>query len=139
MKLNFNKAQCFKLPNAFYQVIETEFNNDNSDKNTIAAFTLNFRDEDYSSETGGYHPVEIRFEKHDKKWLCIYITDFSFSGGPFPELVKEIDVCFNSKRVFSLYGGWLSNREGNELLMLFINNFIEYYNSGSYTTQISFD
>lgn len=139
MKLNFNKAQCFKLPYDFYQIIETEFNNDDSDKNTITAFTLNFRDEDYSVETGGYHPVEIRFEKHDNKWLCVYITDFSFSGGPYPELVKEIDVCFNSKQIFSLYGGWLSNREGNRLLTLFINNFIEYYSSGSYTTKISFD
>ncbi|GAA6205388.1 DUF2787 family protein [Thalassotalea sp. SU-HH00458] len=139
MKLIFNKAQCFKLPDAFYRVIETEFNNDNSDKNTIIAFTLNFRDEGYSSESGGYHPVEIRFEKHDEKWFCIYITDFSFSGGPYPELVKEIDVCFNSKRVFSLYGGWLNNRDGNDLLTMFINNFIEYYNSGSYTIQISFN
>lgn len=101
------------------------------------ALTFNFRDPNYSAEKGGYHPVELRLEKHDDHWELIYITDFSYQGYP-AELEKEIDVCFETKRVFSLFGGWLNQRNGKELMKLFIGNFINYHSMNAYQTKINF-
>lgn len=40
----------------------------NIDSNAV---TINFRDPDYSPQTGGFHPVEIRLEKGADQWqLC---------------------------------------------------------------------
>jgi hypothetical protein len=139
MKLNFNDVQGFAVPENLFQLINSEL----ADKTTPAiafnAITLNFRDPGYSSSTGGYHPVEMRLEKMNELWQLAYITDFSFQGSPFPELVKEIDVCFFTKQVFSLFCGWLQNKNAKELLNLFIENFIEYYSMGSYQVSVSFD
>jgi hypothetical protein len=139
MKLNFNKVQGFAVPEKLFQLINTELTDTTTSANTTNAITLNFRDPDYSALAGGYHPVEIRVEKKSELWQIAYITDFSFQGSPFPELTKEIDVCFITKQVFSLFCGWLQNKNAKELLSLFIENFIEYYSMGSYQVSVSFD
>lgn len=138
MKLNFNKVQCFSMPEKFYQLLNTALEEIPSKPNA-KAITLNFRDPSYSVELGGYHPVEVRLELHNQGWQLVYITDFSFQGSPFPELVKEIDICFISKQVFSLFGGWLNHKSSKELMTIFISNFIEYHAMKAYQTSVSFE
>jgi hypothetical protein len=139
MKLNFNEDQGFPLPAKIYQVINQSLADIATPNEGIKAVTINFRDPDYSAETGGYHPVEIRMEKQNELWQLVYITDFSYQGSPFPELVKEIDVCFISKKVFNLFIGWLQNPNAKELVSLFIGNFIEYFTNDCYQVSVSFD
>lgn len=42
------------------------------------AVVINFRDPDYSAESGGFHPVEMRFIRQDNEWYFDYVTDFSY-------------------------------------------------------------
>ncbi|MFA0026697.1 DUF2787 family protein, partial [Vibrio sp. 10N.261.49.A5] len=60
----------------------------------IQSIVVNFRDTSYSSEDGGFHPVEIRLVRLYDQWVFDYITDFAYCGGPYPELVKEVDFNF---------------------------------------------
>jgi hypothetical protein len=139
MKLNFDKKQCFALPAKFYNLLNIELARVPPAGPELYAVTLNFRDPDYSASSGGYHPVEVRIEKPNDLCQLVYITDFSYCGGPSPELVKEIDVCFESKQVNCLYGGVLPQRQAIQLITLFIGNFIEYYSMGTYEIEISLD
>lgn len=138
MKLNFNKAQGFTVPVKLHTLLNRELAKVEAPATGAYALTFNFRDPNYSSEKGGYHPVEMRLEKHNDQWQFIYITDFSYSGGAYPELERDIDVCFETKRVFSLFGGWLNQHSAKELIKLFISNFIEYHSLETYQTTISF-
>ncbi len=144
MKLNFNREQGLNVPSKLLNIINVAISKSNYSVDKASAITLNFRDESYSAQTGGYHPVEIRLEKQLNQlgiphWQLIYITDFSCQGRSFPELVKEIDVCFIRKCIFSLYDGWLNKRSGTELLKIFIDNFIDYYHMEAFTTSISIE
>ncbi|MCG7584955.1 DUF2787 family protein [Photobacterium sp. OFAV2-7] len=67
------------------------------------ALTFNFRDTGYSAESGGWHPVEIRVVCLNDRWVFDYITDFSFQGHPYPELVKEVDFNFGCGTASFLY------------------------------------
>ena len=138
MKLNFNKVQGFFVPAILHSILNFELAKVEIPDPSLCALTFNFRDPNYSSENGGFHPVELRLEKHNDLWQFIYITDFSYQGSPYPELVKEIDVCFETKRVYSLFGGWLNQRNAKELIKLFISNFIEYHSMNVYQTKINF-
>jgi hypothetical protein len=51
---------------------------------------LNFRDDSYSMQSGGYHPVEISINGDG---IIRYITDFSYAGDG--ELYKEQDFDFS--------------------------------------------
>ena len=139
MKLNFNKAQCFSMPEKLYQLLNKELEQVELPTANTSAIRLNFRDLDYSASLGGYHPVEIHLERDKHDWQLVYITDFSFQGATCPELVKEIDICFMTKQVFNLFGGFLSNKDGKQLVTMFINNFIEYHAMNVYQTSITFD
>jgi hypothetical protein len=138
MKLNFKKNQGFTVSAKLLALLNCELAKVEKPEASFYALTFNFRDPNYSADKGGYHPIELRIEKHDDHWDFIYITDFSYQGSPYPELVKEIDVCFETKRVFSLFGGWLSQRNGKALIKLFISNFIEYHSMNAYQTKINF-
>jgi hypothetical protein len=98
------------------------------------AITLYFRDPDYSPERGGFHPVEVRLEKQFDRWRLVYVTDFAFHGY---ELIKDIDICFNSKQVYSSLGGWINHDEGEELIELFSDNFISYHHMDVYQVQVA--
>ena len=139
MKLNFNKVQGLPVPIELFEIINQSLTGIPLPKRDFNSVTLNFRDPNYSSDNGGYHPVEIRLEKQNELWQLVYITDFSYQGGTFPELVKEIDVCFISKQVFNVFIGWLQNRNAKELLTLFISNFIAYYANDCYQVSVSVD
>ncbi|WP_076418035.1 DUF2787 family protein [Colwellia sp. UCD-KL20] len=144
MKLNLKKHQILTLPAGLFKLLNAEVRKLTTPTKRLDAITFNFMDSNYSASAGGYPPVEIRMEKVDDNqdsdcWKLIYITDFSYQGAHYPELVKEIDVCFISSRVYTLFGDWLNKRNGNELLKLFIDNFIEYHSMGIYTVKVSFD
>ena len=144
MKLNFNKGQGFSLPEKLYQLLNEDLAKVTPPRYSFNSITFNLKDDSYSPSKGGYHPVEIRLEKQsafvqEGSWAFVYITDFSYAGLLYPELIKEIDICFKNNRAYSLYGGWLNEIESNELYMLFIDNFIDYYESGVYSTSVSFD
>jgi hypothetical protein len=51
-----------------------------SQQTSVRAVVINFRDPDYSAESGGFHPVEMRFIRQDNEWYFDYVTDFSYMG-----------------------------------------------------------
>ncbi|MCL1145385.1 DUF2787 domain-containing protein [Shewanella marinintestina] len=137
MTINIARNQTPKMPTAFFTLLERVLFN--THPNNSNAITLNFRDPDYSADNGGYHPVEVRLEKQQDHWRLVYVTDFAFRGSPFPELVKDIDICFNSQQVYSLFSGWIGEREARELVSMFCDNFIAYQEMGVYTIHIQLD
>jgi hypothetical protein len=102
-------------------IIQREFEKSNIDSS--AGFILNFRDPDYSAESGGYHPIEIAVDKHSR---IQYITEFAYFGsGPFAELDREIDFDF-SRRVFQHMGREFPIERGASLFSIWQANFCEY-------------
>lgn len=94
-----------------------------------------FKDSTYSVETGGYHPVEIAISSDaEGGWQCEYITDFANSGGPFPELVKNINFDFLDDSMTTVMGIQLplKHRDSRDFYQLWEANFISYYEMGSY-------
>jgi hypothetical protein len=137
MAITLDRNQTPAMPASLYGVLAKELKSTNpGDANAI---TLHFRDPDYSAEAGGYHPVEILLEKQSDYWRMVYMTDFAFHGHPFPELVKDIDICFNSNQVYSSISGWLCQNEGKELVDLFTENFISYHTMDAYKVQVCLD
>jgi hypothetical protein len=134
MTISIDTNQAPAMHASFYQLLTQELMGTNpKDANAI---TLNFRDPDYSADRGGFHPVEVRLEKQLNHWRLVYVTDFAFHGSPYPELIKDIDICFNSKQVYSSIGGWISHKEGQELIELFSDNFINYHHMDVYQVQV---
>lgn len=91
MKLNFDSDNLLvpvtpTLMDLLTKVVQE--NNIPTDANTIV---FNFRDSTYSSDDGGYHPVEISISSHNGLWQFDYITSFSYQGYHYPELAKDID------------------------------------------------
>ena len=94
----------------------------------VNAITLNFRDPDYSPESGGYHPVEIRLTHRNGGWHFDYITDFSYVGSGWNvELAKELDFDFGHDLCMTRYLPDVPLAESLELYQLFESNFISYY------------
>ncbi len=140
MKLTFNKSQCFRVPDELLNILNTALSKLDSPELNTTGVIFNFRDDDYSADTGGYHPVEIRLSKHNEQWQFEYITDFSFLGHPYPELVKEIDVCFNTHKVYQLFIGWVENNvDAYDLVNMFLTSFVSYVGMGVFTVTVSFD
>jgi hypothetical protein len=137
MAIKIEQVPELNVPESLFDVIVNAITKQGESIGNASELTLNFRDKDYSAAAGGFHPVEVRLEKRGIGWQLVYITDFSYQGRPDSELVKEIDVCFVIKRVYHMLVGWLSEREGKELLTLFVTNFVEYYNTGCYQVTIS--
>ena len=137
MAIKIEQVPELNVPESLFDVIVNAITKQGESIGNASELTINFRDKDYSAAAGGFHPVEVRLEKRGIGWELVYITDFSYQGRPDSELVKEIDVCFVIKRVYHMLVGWLSEREGKELLTLFVTNFVEYYNTGCYQVTIS--
>ena len=137
MALKIEQVSGLKVPESFIGVIVSAVTDGGDSVGRAKAVTLNFKDPDYSSEAGGFHPVEVRLEKQSTSWQLIYITDFSYQGRHTPELIKEIDVCFSIKQVYHFLAGWLNAKEGKELLAFFISNFVEYYNTSCYQVTVT--
>ncbi|WP_215407231.1 DUF2787 family protein [Vibrio gigantis] len=92
------------------------------------SLVINFRDSTYSAENGGYHPVEVRLIRDGEQWKFDYITDFAFSGGPYPELVKEVDFDFSSGLAHILYQfeESITDERVHEFYSMWETNFLSY-------------
>lgn len=99
--------------------------------------TLNFRDQQYSAENGGFHPVEIRLVRRNNEWHFDYLTDFSYMGRVYPELEKEFDVSWSMGYIWYYVMGDIDAEEGGELFELWQRNFIQYWKVGIYTVTVS--
>lgn len=100
------------------------------------AVTLNFRDPQYSAESGGFHPVEIRLIRHTDGWYFDYVTDFSYMGHPWPELEKEFDICWSQRYIWHTLTGDTDAEEGGALFELWQRNFIRYCRMKIYTVTV---
>lgn len=137
MKLTFNQSQSFAVPDKLFKILDVELTQCANSVLTATSIIFNFKDLDYSSENGGFHPVEIRLVKR-QHWQFDYITDFSYQGQGYPELVKEIDVCFQSAEVTHLHLGLVPKHSADELVELFLTNFISYVEMEVFTVEITF-
>ncbi|POB49322.1 DUF2787 family protein [Vibrio vulnificus] len=98
----------------------------------IQSVVFNFLDSSYSSENGGWHPVEIRLVRLYDQWIFDYITDFAYCGGPYPELVKEVDFNFSSGTASFSYVPELpiTSSEVMEFYSMWESNFLSYVEMG---------
>ena len=120
------------IEKALIQIIETELSKVDSHKPTT--IVLNFRDPDYSPETGGYHPVEIML---DAQGSIQYITDFAYCGqGDMAELAKDLDFDF-SAGIFQQITSCYPIEQASELFLVWQQNFCAYYHSDVYQVSIS--
>ena len=94
---------------------------------TDESVVLNFRDSNYSPETGGYHPVEISLRRlTSNQWQISYITDFCFVGqGDFAEMVKCLDFDIGQNVYQDLYQ-CTELSAGLEMFKLWQTNFMAY-------------
>lgn len=107
---------------------------DKSDIDVSAGVTINFRDPDYSAESGGYHPVEIAV---DGEGRILYITDFAYFGiGTFAELDREIDFDFGFN-VFQHMGREFPIERGASLFRLWQANFCSYVERQVFEVSVS--
>ncbi|EMH2039323.1 DUF2787 family protein [Providencia manganoxydans] len=131
------------IAQAFSQLLLHELNNSviNSaiDLTLVRAVTLNFRDPLYSAETGGFHPVEIRLLRQYEQWQFDYVTDFSYMGSYYPELEKELDICWSQGYVYHFLMGDIDEEEGGALFELWQRNFIQYNKMKCYEVSIQWE
>jgi len=110
------------LPHRFNKILEEALTK--QDVAHTGGITLNFRDEDYSAECGGYHPVEIRLDKEGVEWTLCYMTDFAWVGHP-AELEKELDICFVSQQLYGSMIGRIRLSRVKSFVRTFVDNFVE--------------
>ncbi|MEH6578996.1 MAG: DUF2787 family protein [Amphritea sp.] len=108
------------------------------------AVTFCFRDPNYSAESGGYHPVEIRLQLEHSEKRCVgrfdYITDFSFVGiGQDAELTKEIDFDFSAGVCSVIYSGYFSLNKAAEFYQLWQQNFTDYHAMGVFDVTVTLE
>jgi hypothetical protein len=90
------------------------------------AVTINFRDPNYSTDDGGYHPVEIRLENEGDSWRFNYITDFTYVGiGYMAELAKDLDFDFDAGVFQNLFGTY-PIEQAIEMFQIWETNFVYY-------------
>ena len=98
-----------------------------------SAVTFNFRDSNYSAESGGFHPVEIRLFKDQDSWQWDYITDFAYQGpAGMAELEPELDFNLKTGSAYSLLTGVLTDIAAHELYQLWEGNFLSYESMGCF-------
>ncbi|EMQ2876050.1 TPA: DUF2787 family protein [Vibrio diabolicus] len=99
----------------------------------IQSVVFNFRDSSYNAESrSGFHPIEIRLVRLYDQWIFDYITDFAYCGGPYPELVKEVDFNFSSGTASFSYVPELpiTSSEVMEFYSMWESNFLSYVEMG---------
>lgn len=139
MELKYNlKNIPFEISSQLLEILNNEIQKTGDVPEHIDEFTLSFKDESYSAEQGGYHPVEIHIVKIKGVWKFDYITDFTYVGsGHNSELVKEIDFDFTTGLGFQLYAGDDDLKFFAELYKVWESNFISYFESGVFKTEVT--
>ena len=107
---------------------------DLSDAQTVI---FNFRDPDYSPETGGFHPVEIGLTRDGDQWEFSYITDFAYVGY-YNELGIELDFSFHLESAYQSGIGRFYGQPAKQLFRLWQANFVEYVKSDIFTVNVTF-
>ena len=74
MKLTFDKSQSFAVPDSLCLLLNDELARVSVPDANTGGIIFNFRDVDYSSDDGGFHPVEIRLGK------CLACTTEHWTG-----------------------------------------------------------
>ena len=137
LKINLENAP-FKISSKLVSILITEINKALTLTDQQDEYTLSFKDESYSAELGGYHPVEIHIVKIKGVWKFDYITDFCFVGsGQDAQLTKEIDFDFTSGLGFQLYAGDDDLKFFSELYKVWESNFISYFESGVFKVKVT--
>jgi len=138
MKLTFSKEwQCFAVSADLLQILERTVDPLTHNEKEWKAITLNFRDPDYSSIEGGFHPVEIRLENTANGWKFNYITDFSYQGTHgMSELEKELDFLFPERSTYHLYTGLHRAEDSAPLFKLWQGNFVSYVQMGVFEVEV---
>ncbi|CDT33897.1 conserved hypothetical protein [Vibrio coralliirubri] len=128
MKLTFDVDRLLPVTVDLQERLEQIANESGKLTSTTHALTFNFRDTSYSAESGGWHPVEIRIVRLNDQWIFDYITDFSYSGGPYPELVKEVDFNFASGTASFMYVPEVAISDSNvcDFYQVWEMNFLAY-------------
>ncbi len=102
----------------------------------VTNITINFRDCSYNCEAGGYHPVEIALQKppESEYWCLLYITDFSYYGHPYAELIKDLDFDFSSELFFAVYcpPRPITHYGVTEIFKMWQHNFLSYLEFGAF-------
>ncbi|HCE2176876.1 TPA: DUF2787 family protein [Vibrio parahaemolyticus] len=126
MKLTYSEKLGLPVSDAFKQLINDEVSK-HQISDDVTAITLNYRDSLYTPEDGGFHPVELRFEKKDNCWHLAYLTDFSYAG-LYSELEKEIDFDVTHDVAFIRFMGEvpLSRPDVQDFFKTYQANFISY-------------
>ncbi|MEZ8107238.1 DUF2787 family protein [Vibrio cortegadensis] len=98
------------------------------------AVTVNLRDKGYSPESGGWHPVEIRISRCGELWQFEYLTDFSYQGCGYPELVKEVDFDFINGEASFLFSKSvpISDMDVSDFYQVWETNLLSYLSMGSF-------
>tara|TARA_Y100000782_G_C10128029_1_gene241615 strand:- start:302 stop:724 length:423 start_codon:yes stop_codon:yes gene_type:complete len=128
------ETTAFELGSLLVELLQDELLK--SDKTCIGPVILNFRDPSYSSEIGGYRPVEIRI---DHCGQIEYITEFTYFGiQPFAELGKSSDFDFSERRFQNEYRAYPITEHGVEsYFRLWEQNFCSYIEMGVFDVKIS--
>ena len=96
---------------------------------------INFRDPDYSYESGGFHPVEIHV---NSKGILETVTDFAYFGAPpYEELGIELDWQFIEPQYFRQFDSIYEVVTGKSLFHLWAENFVAYHDMGVYQVEVS--
>ncbi|CAE6879438.1 hypothetical protein ACOMICROBIO_NCLOACGD_00156 [Vibrio sp. B1ASS3] len=129
MNLTFNVERLLLPVSADLQdVLNMVVDRSHKLTSSTQSLVINFRDSSYGAESGGYHPVEIRLVKTSEQWVFDYITDFSYVGYPYPELVKEVDFDFSSGFAQLLYQfeESITDERVHEFYSMWELNFLSY-------------
>ncbi|EOX4955888.1 DUF2787 family protein [Vibrio alginolyticus] len=132
MKLTYSGELGLPVSDAFKQLINDEVSK-HQISDGVTTITLNYRDSLYSPEDGGFHPVELRFEKKGNHWHLAYLTDFSYAG-LYSELEKEIDFDVTYGVAFIRFMGEvpLSRPDVQDFFNTYQTNFISYVEMEAY-------
>ena len=129
MKLNINlEGLVLPVSQQLVDVLNSFTNTTVQSEHTLLGVSITFKDSSYSTDTGGYHPVEIGVAYCEGQWQLEYITDFAFVGGPYPELAKEVDFNFLDDALYMMFikPMPLNHPDTKDFYLSWESNFISY-------------
>lgn len=134
MDIKFNPA-AIKISAKLMVALKQTINDQCTDVN-ISYITIHYRDSGYNCKEGGYHPVEIALQKDAAtgRWDILYITDFSYHGYPYVELITNLDFNFSLETFNAVYCSprSIADQSTKEVYQLWEHNFLCYIGSGAF-------